>query len=55
MLVVSDTFPLSNLDLIGHLKALWLALSISADHVLMVEQDGRLRAAALGVRTIGDQ
>ena len=37
----------------GETEALRLALSISADRVLMDEWDGRMRATALGVRTIG--
>jgi predicted nucleic acid-binding protein len=37
----------------GETEALRLALSISADRVLMDEQEGRQRASSLGIRTIG--
>jgi len=37
----------------GETEALRLALSISAERVLMDEREGRLRASAVGVRTIG--
>jgi predicted nucleic acid-binding protein len=47
-------FPpeLSGLDA-GEIESLRLAMAIHADHVLMDEKDGRQRAAAIGVRTIG--
>lgn len=50
----SAPFPkeLNGLDA-GETEALRLALSISADRVLMDEQEGRQRASALGIRTIG--
>lgn len=53
-LSASAPFPaeLNDLDA-GETEALRLALSISADRVLMDEQEGRQRAAALGIRTIG--
>lgn len=37
----------------GETEALRLALAISADRVLMDEQEGRQRATTLGIRTIG--
>ncbi len=37
----------------GETEALRLAMAISADHVLMDEKEGRQRAVALGIRTIG--
>jgi len=47
-------FPPELLDLDpGETEALRLALLISADHVLMDERDGRMRALELGVNTIG--
>lgn len=53
-LLASAPFPaeLHGLDP-GETEALRLALSLSADRVLMDEREGRQRAATLGIRTIG--
>jgi len=53
-LPLSAPFPevLAGLDS-GEIEAIRLALALKADRILMDEKEGRQRAAALGLRTIG--
>jgi predicted nucleic acid-binding protein len=51
---LSAPFPdnLAGLDA-GEIEAIRLALALQADRILMDEKEGRQRASALGLRTIG--